>query len=109
MKEGLYQIQFQTPLGRGSGVVYLRDGKLWGGDSDSYYIGSYREENGELIAHVAIDRHTANPGPSTSVLGLDKAFIRLTGKAALGAIVATGIAEEAPDVPLEAALTFISD
>lgn len=47
--EGLWTVEFGSSSGSfGGGVVYLQNGKLWGGDSSYYYSGSYKrdEKNG---------------------------------------------------------------
>ncbi len=41
MQNGLYIVRFETPLGQGSGVVVVRDGSIGGGDTGTYYRGSY--------------------------------------------------------------------
>jgi hypothetical protein len=43
MQNGLYWVEFRTPLGSGAGVVVLQDGNLRGGDSSMYYFGTYTE------------------------------------------------------------------
>lgn len=107
MKEGLYKIEFQTPLGTGTGVVYLRDGQLWGGDAEAYYIGSYRVTDEEIVSHVSIDRHSGNPDLTPFIFGFDKVSIKLTGRAVLGTIMATGTSDQAPDVRFDCVLSFL--
>jgi hypothetical protein len=42
MEQGLWTAIFSSGSVAGGGVVYLSDGKLIGGDSQYYYIGTYR-------------------------------------------------------------------
>lgn len=107
MKEGLYKVQFQTGLGAGYGVVYAKDGKLYGGDSGLYYIGSYTESAGNLEAKVSTNRHAPNGIVPMSVFGVDKVDITLTGRVAGDTISTTGTAAQAPGIRFQAILTFI--
>lgn len=108
MRDGLYKVQFRTPLGLGNGVVYAKDGKMWGGDSGMYYVGSYTDEGGKLHATVAIDRHVSVPG-TISVFGVDKATINLVGNVSGNTIAAEGSSPQAPGVRFSASLAHISD
>ena len=108
MREGLYRVQFQTQLGAGAGIVYARDGKLWGGDAGIFYVGTYQEDGDKFTAKVSIDRHTQHPGIA-SVFGVDKANITLTGSSSGGTITTTGTAAEVPGVQFQAILTHIRD
>lgn len=108
MRDGLYKVQFSTPLGVGFGVVYANGGKMWGGDAGIYYLGTYSDVNGDLTATVRIDRHASFPG-SMSVFGIDKATINLTGKVQGNSVVADGTSPQAPGVKFKANLSHISD
>lgn len=108
MKDGLYKVFFQTPLGIGAGVVFAKDGRMWGGDSSIYYVGTFSEENGELTATVDIDEHTKVPGMA-SVFGVANATIVLSGTVNGGIITAKGTSPQAPGISFSATLTHISD
>lgn len=108
MLEGLYKVQFQTPLGLGSGVVYAKDGRLWGGDSIIYYIGTYDVRDNQLTAIVSINKHS-NISGFGSVFGVDRATITLSGRVEGDNIVTRGSAREAPGIPFDAHLTRLSD
>lgn len=41
MYDGLWTVVFQTPIGIGSGVLVLSEGRLLGGDAGYYYTGNY--------------------------------------------------------------------
>ena len=106
MRDGIYKVQFQTQLGQGAGVVVLQGGKLRGGDSSIYYIGTYSQSGDQLTADVATDAHSSGIG---SVFGVDRAHIHLTGKVTGDAAQMTGTAREAPNVSFQAILTRIGD
>jgi hypothetical protein len=106
MRDGLYKVEFKTPLGAGSGVVHVQGGKLWGGDTGMFYVGSFTQSGDQISATVRTGRHTAN---STSVFGQDRVEISLTGKASGDVADLIGQAPQAPNVRLSAVLTRISD
>ncbi|MBU6526103.1 hypothetical protein JMJ47_000719 [Methylocystis sp. MJC1] len=82
MKNGLYSVRFQTPLGQGAGVVTLRDGLLTGGDAALFYVGTYEANEGTLSASVTTGRHSPiGPG---SVFGRDVVHLSLKGASCYG-------------------------
>lgn len=109
MKNGLYKVQFQTGLGEGFGVVYAENGRLRGGDSGLYYLGTYEESGGSIKVDVSTKRHMPDTGMPISVFGVDQANITLTGSVDGNHVKATGIAKEAPGVMLTASLDFICE
>jgi hypothetical protein len=108
MRDGIYKVQFQTPLGQGAGVVVLQGDKLRGGDSRIYYIGTYSQSGDQFTADVETDAHTQVPGMA-SVFGVDRAHINLTGRVTGDSAQVTGTAREAPNVSFQATLTRIGD
>jgi hypothetical protein len=108
MRDGLYRVQFRTPLGAGTGVVVLHGDKVSGGDAGMYYTGIYTDNNGELDIKVRIGRHSATPG-SSSVFGIDNANLTLRGTANGDTAQMTGTAAEARNVGFQAVLTRIAD
>jgi hypothetical protein len=108
IRDGLYKVEFHTPLGAGAGVVHLLDGKLRGGDAGLFYTGSYATDGNNFMANVATDRHTQMPG-IVSVFGIDRVHITLRGTYQGEVIDAAGVAAEAPNVPFKARLQRIGD
>jgi hypothetical protein len=108
MRNGLYRVHFQTPLGMGAGVVHAVDGRMWGGDAGLYYVGTYTTDGDRLNATVATERHTNHPGV-VSVFGVDKVTINLDGQIAGDSVNAKGSSPQAPGVGFSASLTRISD
>jgi hypothetical protein len=113
MRDGLYRVMFQTQFGRGSGVMHLQGGRMWGGDASMFYVGTYTEEKDGLIASVTVGRHTKKP-MSRSVFGVDRVSITLSAKPAEGHAGGdtynfTGTAAEAPRVSFTGMLQRVSD
>ena len=84
MKNGLYSIHVSLldgRVGKGSGVVVFRDGKIVGGDAYLYYVGTYTVRDNTFKGEVLIRRHTSskddNPlfgGPSPVGVGVSGTF-----------------------------------
>jgi hypothetical protein len=90
MKNGLYSIHVSLldgRVGKGSGVVVFRDGKIVGGDAYLYYIGSYTVRDNTFKGEVLIQRHTSSPddnplfgGPSPVGVGVTGTFTETRGE-----------------------------
>jgi hypothetical protein len=106
MKEGLYSVRFQTPMGAGAGVVFLQGGKLRGGDSAMWYTGQYTDSAGRFTASVAVARHSAG---MPSVFGVDRVSISLAGTSTETSAQTNGSAPQAPGVSFSANLSWLSD
>jgi hypothetical protein len=70
MKNGLYSVHvalLDGRVGKGSGVVMFRDGKILGGDAYLFYTGSYfTKDDGTFRGEVLVQRHT--PGSDANLL-----------------------------------------
>ncbi|MBI3129665.1 MAG: hypothetical protein HYZ11_18810 [Candidatus Tectomicrobia bacterium] len=108
MRDGIYKVHFKTQRGEGAGVVILQGGKLRGGDSGMYYIGTYQQNGDDFTADVETGVHTRTPGIG-SVFGLDNVHIKLTGKTNGDSAQMSGKAREAANVSFHAAMTRIGD
>ena len=107
MQDGLYKVGFNTRLGTGFGVVTLAKGQITGGDNSSWYVGSYRIENGRFHAEIQVDRHTMVP-MSRSVFGIERARILLEGQTVGDEALMKGSSSDAPDVSFEAVLSRLA-
>src|SRR5215467_4267261 len=58
MQNGPYKVEFQTPLGAGSSVVFHQNGEVHGGDATMLYIGTMAEKDGEIVAEIEATTHT---------------------------------------------------
>ena len=98
MKNGLYSIHVSLQdgrVGKGSGVVVFRDGKILGGDAYLFYTGSYTSKGDSFKGEVLVQRHTSSPdtnplfsGPSPVGIGVCGTFTDtravMTGTALVG-------------------------
>ena len=108
MENGLYKVEFRTPLGAGAGVVFLQNGRIHGGNSAMFYTGSMFEQGNDLTAQVEGNIHTQMAGMQ-SVFGVNHTHISLKGTGNGKTASFTGTAKEVPNVSFQAKLTKISD
>ena len=91
MKNGLYSIHvtlLDGRVGKGSGVVVFRDGKIVGGDAYLFYTGSYAVKGNTFKGEVLVQRHTSprdndNPlfgGPAPVGVGVTGTFTDTSGE-----------------------------
>lgn len=106
-ENGLYVIRFGTPLGEGTGVAYLHDGQLRGGDSMMAYTGNYTENAGKVTATVQAFKHTNVPGMA-SVFGATDVVIELSGTASGTKADLIGTSPQAPGLSFHASLQQIA-
>ncbi|MBI5261141.1 MAG: hypothetical protein HY852_04910 [Bradyrhizobium sp.] len=100
-KDGKYAAWFRTKYGQGTGIVYLKNGEISGGDGFFTYAGSYEIDQERFTATLTTKRHA--DGPST-VFGLDEVEVTLTGQVKGAIATCTGSAKQAPGVVFEATL-----
>ena len=84
MKNGLYSIHVTLQdgrVGKGSGVIMFRDGKILGGDAYLFYTGTYTVKDDTFKGEVLVQRHTSSPdanplfgGPSPVGIGVSGTF-----------------------------------
>jgi len=98
MKNGLYSIHVSLQdgrVGKGSGVIVFRDGKIVGGDAYLYYTGSYTVKDNTFKGEVLVQRHTTprdkdNPlfgGPAPVGIGVSGTFTDTHGQMSGTALV----------------------
>jgi hypothetical protein len=106
LKDGKYAAWFRTSRGQGTGIVYLANGKISGGDSAITYSGSYEVDENRFSATLTTRRHAA--GQST-VFGVDEVEIELTGTCNGAIASCSGRAVQAPELDFEATLILSRD
>ena len=106
MHEGFYAVEFRTSAGAGTGVVFLKDGHLRGGDSMIYYLGNYTLDGDKFAAEVITNAHARPPGMQ-SVFGRDNVHIYLQGSFSGKDAKLTGTAKEVPGMTFSATLKRI--
>jgi hypothetical protein len=60
MIDGLWTIEFVSPIGSGTGVVVLTDKRLLGGDEGYYYSGEYAVDDHHISGKAEIVRFDKN-------------------------------------------------
>ncbi|MGN6287455.1 MAG: hypothetical protein ACTHM2_20085 [Afipia sp.] len=106
MREGLYRVAFHNVHGAGGGVMYMRGGKMRGGNSAFAFIGSYTEADDVMSVKVSTRLHTLDPD-FKPLFGGDDVTIVLKGKAQGDTIDLEGAALHMPGVTFKAMLTMI--
>jgi hypothetical protein len=114
MQNGLYKAQFKTSGGErervGTGVVFVQDGKIRGGDSGMFYVGTLSKSGDDLNIQVECKPHVEiTREKPLSVFGVDHLHLDLKGKVDGNGAIFTGHAKETPKLTLQAKLTKISD
>ena len=74
MVEGLWTVVFRAGQISAGGVVVLQSGKIIGGDSQYYYIGTYSESGGRITATIRVQAFITN---AVSVFGMPVGFFDL--------------------------------
>ena len=80
MLEGFYKVRFQLNDAVGRSVMYVRDGKMLGGNSAFAHIGTYQQEaDGTVAIEIKTVRH--NPDPNyRAMAGTDDATLLARGR-----------------------------
>ena len=61
--EGMWTVDFETAAGvRNGGVIVLTGGRILGGDSGMYYVGTYSTVGSTMEGEVQITRYMGQPG-----------------------------------------------
>jgi hypothetical protein len=106
IRDGKYAAWYRTSRGEGTGVVYLANGEISGGDSVISYGGSYQVEGERFTATLTTRRHTAG---QPTLFGVDEVEVRLTGISHGPIAWCSGTAAQAPDLVFEATLILSRD
>jgi hypothetical protein len=105
---GTYKAEFTTPLGEGSGIVVVENGRIRGGDSGMLYLGEYTGSGDSITATVKISRHSVTQAVA-SVFGIDNATINLKGLTTPTSATVEGTSPQAPGIQFHAVLTRVAD
>lgn len=104
LKDGTYAAWFKTPLGQGTGIAHVADGKIWGRDGVMTYDGTCEVDGNRFTATITTRRHTEW---LPTVFGDDQELeVKLEGTCAGKVATYTGTAEQFPGVILEGVLIF---
>lgn len=102
--QGLYKAEFGTGLGSGSGVVWLENGHIHGGDSSMYYVGTYSISGEKITGTFITKQHSVG----VSVLGQANVQVNFTGTIAGTTAVLNGSPVGAPSIKLNVKLSPLS-
>jgi hypothetical protein len=108
LQAGLYKLQFHTVHGTGSGVIYVIDGKLRGGNSAFAFVGSYSGQGDSIQVRIATERHNDDP-QFKPLFGTDRITLTLRGKDEGHMVDFEGTALQLPGVAFRATLSRIAD
>jgi hypothetical protein len=109
MKNGIYSVHFRTPIGEGTGVAFLKDGTLEGGDAAVYYRGTYSIDGQKFTARIKTGTHNRAPG-GINVMGQDSVTLSLEGTFDSNSNAsAQGTAPEAPGVTITVKMARVAD
>jgi hypothetical protein len=97
MLEALWSIEFGSNYGfLGAGVVIFETGRIFGGDAQYYYTGTYDISDGKINAQVNVTRYSEH---GVSVFGTTETEFRLniTGQIQEPVMNAEGYQIDAPN------------
>lgn len=104
LKDGTYAAWFKTPLGQGTGIAHVADGKIWGRDNIMTYDGTCEVDGDRFTATITTKRHTEG---LPTVFGDDLELkLKLEGTCTGKLATYAGTAEQFPGVILEGTLLF---
>jgi hypothetical protein len=101
IQDGQYVAWYKTPRGEGTGILFLANGKITGGDSVLTYSGSYEVDQDRFTAVVSTKRHAAG---QPTLFGIDEVQIEVAGKSTGMTASCTGAAKQAPELAFQATL-----
>ena len=108
MFEGFYKVRFQLGEAVGRSVMYVRNGRMLGGNSAFAHIGSYEKSDDGIAIEVKTVRH--NPDPSyRAMAGTDDATLLARGGADGALYRFEGGLKELPGVRFQSVMTPIED
>jgi hypothetical protein len=106
--EGFYKVRFQLGEAVGRSVMYVRDGRMLGGNSAFAHIGSYEKSDDGIAIEVKTVRH--NPDPSyRAMAGTDDATLLARGQADGALYRFEGGLKELPGVKFQSVMMPIED
>src|SRR5947207_11982110 len=106
--EGFYKVRFQLNDAVGRSVMYVRDGKMLGGNSAFAHIGSYEEAGDGIDIEVKTVRH--NPDPNyRAMAGTDDATLIAKGRADGELYRFKGALKELPGAVFQSIMTPVEE
>jgi hypothetical protein len=107
--QGLYKFAFKTVRSTGRGVMFATaDGKLYGGNSGYFFIGSYSECEGLIRSELKMSRHNHDPN-YVPTLPVDHAIMTFEGRHEGNEVRLSGGTAALPGIVFTTILTPIED
>jgi len=108
MLEALWSVEFVSNLQSfGAGVAVFETGRVFGGDSQYYYLGTFRVANGVAQANIKVNHCFGLP---SSIFGPMKKFnLKLTGQPNTPVMELRGHLVEDPKLQIYIRLTKRAD
>jgi hypothetical protein len=92
--DGLWTAKFATSQGSGSGVVTLSEGRITGGDTNYYYVGTYAAQGSSITASLRVIHFV---GPLNNVFGpIRELVLSISGSIGGRLVMATAHSPSAP-------------
>lgn len=105
---GFYKVRFTLNEAVGRSVMYVRDGKMLGGNSAFAHIGTYESDGEEIAIEVSTVRH--NPDPNyRAMAGTDDATLIARGAADGDLFRFKGALREVPGAVFQSVMTPIEE
>lgn len=104
MLEALWSVEFVSNVeGAGAGVAVLETGRVLGGDSSYFYVGTYRMDGSDVRASLRVTHYA---GPPNSIFGNAREFtLEVVGRPAHDSFLASGHVAENPALNIAIRLT----
>lgn len=105
MLEALWSVEFvANTQDLGAGVAVFETGRIFGGDSQYYYVGNYAMRDGLVNAEIEVTHYA---GQASSVFGPLKKFnLKLSGKPGRPVMEVRGQLVENPALQIFIRLTY---
>ncbi len=79
-RDGIYLVKFQGPGGEDYGTAVLERGRIHGGDTSFYYVGSFAAIDNGLLGLVRVGKHEGGKNARSALGMLSDARLELTGR-----------------------------
>jgi len=98
MLEAVWTVRFQSQHDYGAGVVILDTQKVYGGDDQYLYVGTYTydQKTDRMSARVLVRRHNYVPGRGSVFGDLERYTLALSGTPARDEMILTGVLVDPP-------------
>jgi hypothetical protein len=108
VENGLYKTEFQIAQGSGRGMLYVRDGKMLGGNSAFAFVGTYADHSDTITVDISTVRHNDDPN-FRPLFGVDVITLKLTGRPTAAGFAFEGGALQLPGVAFRSVMTRVDN